>query len=226
MSVESIEQNIYASLGLTHGSNEEKKSANELAQEDFLKLMVTQLKHQDPFKPMENGEFLSQIAQFSSVSGIDQLNKSFSDLADSLSSNQALQASGLVDREVLAPLDFGLLPNGGTLDGVVDLPTSAGNLVIRITDSAGSLVREISLGTQSAGQVAFSWDGTTDTGGYAPPGVYQVQAQADTGDENSALQTLIAARVDSVSFGAGAQGLKLNLEGLGPIALNDVAQIQ
>lgn len=224
MSVSNIENSIYAQLGLTH-QDEPKKSSNELAQEDFLKLMVTQLKHQDPFKPMENGDFLAQIAQFSSVSGIDQLNKSFSTLAESMSSNQALQAGALVDREVLAPLEYGLLPEGGGLSGAVDLPTSVGNLVISITDSAGALVREIHLGTQAAGQVAFSWDGSTDSGGYAPPGVYKVRAQASTEDGSEALQTLIAARVDSVTLGSGTQGLRLNLEGLGPIAFSDVAQI-
>ncbi|MFC1683939.1 flagellar hook assembly protein FlgD [Pseudomonadota bacterium] len=224
MSVDSIESDIYASLGLTRQDGPER-SSNELAQEDFLKLMVTQLKHQDPFKPMENGDFLAQIAQFSSVSGIDQLNKSFSTLSQSMTSNQALQAGALVDREVLAPLEFGLLPQDGSLSGIVDLPSSAGNLVVSITDSAGALVREINLGTQAAGQIAFSWDGSTDSGDYAPPGVYQVRAQAAVGDENEALNTLIAARVDSVTLGSGTQGLRLNLEGLGPIAFSDVAQI-
>lgn len=224
MSIDSIESDIYASLGLTRQDPPER-SSNELAQEDFLKLMVTQLKHQDPFKPMENGDFLAQIAQFSSVSGLDQLNQSFSTLAESMTSNQALQAGALVDREVLAPLEFGLLPEGGSLGGIVDLPSSAGNLVVSITDSAGALVREINLGTQAAGQIAFSWDGSTDSGAYAPPGVYQVRAQAAVGDENEALNTLIAARVDSVTLGSGTQGLRLNLEGLGPIAFSDVAQI-
>lgn len=224
MSVSGVDNDIYASLGLT-SRDEPERSSNELAQADFLKLMVTQLRNQDPFKPMENGDFLAQIAQFSSVSGIEQLNNSFSSLSESMASNQAVQAAALVDRNVLAPLEFGVLPEGGMLEGVVDLPSSAGNLVVGIYDASGALVREIPLGVQEAGQIAFSWDGTTDSGEYAPPGVYQVKAQATVGDENEALQTLISARVDSVSFGAGAQGLQLNLAGLGPIAFDEVSQL-
>jgi len=75
----------------------------DLGLNDFFKLMVTQLKNQDPMKPLENGEFLSQIAQFGTVSGIDKLNKTFEGLAANLTSGQAIQAGNLIGREVLVP---------------------------------------------------------------------------------------------------------------------------
>ncbi len=221
--ISAAEENIYASLGLTRP--EEPKKRDEVGQETFLKLMVTQLKNQDPFKPMENGEFLSQIAQFSTVTGINELNDTFSQLAASLSSNQALQAGALVDRQVLAPLEYGVLPLGGGMQGAVDLPVSAGDVALRITDARGVLVRELRLGSQQEGLAAFRWDGVTERGEYAPPGVYRIQATADYGDETVALQTLTTARVDSVSIGSDGRGLTLNLEGLGPVSFNDVKQI-
>jgi flagellar basal-body rod modification protein FlgD len=223
MTIVNTESDVFTDLGLKR--KEAEKTQNQLAQEDFLNLMVTQLKNQDPFKPMENGDFLAQIAQFASVTGIDDLNKSFSTLSESLSSNQALQAGALVDREVLAPLDYGLLPTGGALRGELDLPSSVGNLVISITDATGALIRELPLGSQAGGRIGFSWDGQTDRGEYAPSGIYKVEARATIGSDNTALQPLVSARVDSVSLGRGAQGLTLNLEGLGPISFNDVAQI-
>lgn len=223
MSIVNTKSDIFADLGLQR--KEQEKTQNQLAQEDFLELMVTQLKHQDPFKPMENGDFLAQMAQFATVTGIDDLNASFDTLSESMSSNQALQAGALVDREVLAPLDYGLLPAGGALRGEVDLPSSVGNLVISITDATGALIRELPLGSQAEGRIGFSWDGQTDGGAYAPPGIYKVEARASIGSDNTALQPLVNARVDSVSLGRGAEGLTLNLEGLGPISFNDVTQI-
>ncbi len=216
---------IYTSLGLTQKDDKADKSSNELAQADFMKLMVTQLTHQDPFKPMENGDFLAQIAQFSSVSGLDKLNESFSALSASMTSNQAMQAGTLVDREVLVDMDVGLLPQGGTVNGVVDLTTSAGNVTVSIKDATGALVREMTFGTQPAGRLEFSWDGSMDSGDYAPPGVYSISTEAVMDNENIMLPTLITARVDSVSLGSGKQGLTLNLDGLGSVAFKDIAQI-
>ena len=225
MSVASVTDDIYANLGLAKKDKTADRSSNELAQEDFMKLMVTQLTHQDPFKPMENGDFLAQIAQFSSVSGLDKLNESFSALSASLTSNQAMQAGALVGREVEVEMDYGLLPQGGLMHAAVDLPTSAGNVVISIKDANGALVKEVTLGTQPAGRLEFAWDGSTDNGEYAPPGVYNISTEAVMDNENIMVPTLITARVASVSLGSAEQGLTLNLDGLGSIAFNDIAQI-
>jgi len=227
MSTAALTNDIYASLGLTKTEDkEEKRSSNELAQEDFMKLMVTQLTHQDPFKPMENGDFLAQIAQFSSVSGLDKLNDSFSSLAASMASNQAMQAGSLLNREVVVESEHGLLPQGGMMAGMVDLPTSAGNVVVSIKDAQGALVKEITLGTQSEGRIGFGWDGSMDNGDYAPPGVYSISTEAVMDNENVALPTLVVARVESVSLGTAEQGLILNLNGLGSVAFNNVAEIR
>jgi len=225
MSVASVTDDIYASLGLAKKDESAGRSSNELAQEDFMKLMVTQLTHQDPFKPMENGDFLAQIAQFSSVSGLDKLNDSFSALSASLTSNQAMQAGALVGREVEVEGGYGLLPQGGLMKTAVDLPASAGNVVISIKDANGALVKEMTLGTQPAGRLEFGWDGSTDSGEYAPPGVYSISTEAVMDNENIMVPTLVTARVASVSLGSAEQGLTLNLDGLGSVAFNDISQI-
>ncbi|HHH38438.1 MAG TPA: flagellar hook assembly protein FlgD [Sedimenticola sp.] len=215
---------IYQGLGLNRPS-EESDSA-ELTQEDFMSLLVTELTHQDPFKPMDNTELASQISQFSVVSGIDQLNTSFSSLSDSLVSDQALQAAGLVGREVLVASDVGYLAAGRSIDGVVGLDTSASSLNIAVYEQGSDrLVREIELGTRPAGEVAFSWDGLMDNGEYAPPGRYRIQPRAMVDGEETAPYLLTEARVGSVSVGAPGQGLALNLDGLGVVSFNDVAEI-
>jgi flagellar basal-body rod modification protein FlgD len=210
--------------GLTSSTTPKRQATKELGQEQFLELMMAQLKNQDPMKPMQNGEFLSQMAQFGTVNGIQDLQKTFSGLASSLQSNQALMASSLVGRSVLAPAASAQVAAGSRLLGATDLAQPATNVVVNVTDAAGALVKRIDLGPQSAGEVRFQWDGTLSNGAPAPAGRYTLSAQAQNGRETLALNTLLEARVDSVSLG-GANGLSLNLAGLGPVNLADVRQI-
>ncbi|MCB1759832.1 MAG: flagellar hook assembly protein FlgD [Gammaproteobacteria bacterium] len=224
MSAISNDTSIFQSLGLT-GSKVEK-TGNELQLEDFLELMVTELTHQDPFKPMENSELASQISQFATVSGIDELNDSFEGLSGSLLSDQSLQAANLVGRDVLVPLNGGYLETGGSIKGVIGLNDPASDVTLSVYDSSGVLVREMNLGTQDQGELQFSWDGLNDFGEFAPAGQYQITASANVNGDETSPYILTQARVDSVSIGAAGQQLALNLEGLGPVAFADVAEIR
>ncbi len=220
-------QNAYAALGLAapEAKGPTSQDAASLGLDTFLKLMVTQLNNQDPSNPVDNGQFLGQIAQFGTVSGLDQLNAKFSDLSSTLTSGQALQAGSLVGRQVLAPIETGRLTSGGSLRGQAELDASARDVVVSITDQAGQLVKEMRLGPQQSGTVAFNWDGTTDLGGYAAPGLYDVRVNAQRGDASEALQTQLFADVESVSLGANNTDLILNLQGLGSIGFKQVTQI-
>ena len=225
MSAITAEQTIYESLGLSR-REPAKASNSELTQKDFMKLLVTELTHQDPSKPMDNNELATQISQFSVVAGIDKLNTSFDSLSQSMVSDQALQASNLVGRNVLVPLNRGNLTLGGTIEGVVGLDSSASDITVMVQDASGALIREISLGTQPKGEVNFSWDGLMDSGDYAPPGPYQITARASQDGSDIAPYLLTEARVDSVSIGTAGKDLALSLQGLGMVSFKDVAEIR
>jgi len=218
------DNSIYDSLGLTREL--ETKKNDELVMEDFLELMVTELTNQDPFKPMENTELATQISQFATVSGIEQLNTSFSGLSGSLLSDQSLQAANLVGRDVLVPLNGGYLEAGGSINGLVGLDSSVSDLTISVHNAAGELIREINMGTRPQGEVNFSWDGMMDNGEFATPGTYAISAQAMVDGEGVAPYILTEARVTSVSIGSNGQGLALNLDGLGPVPFENVAEIR
>ena len=220
------QEDLFASLGMAASQRPEGSTnkVEELGLNTFLKLMVTQLNNQDPFKPMENGEFLGQIAQFGSVTGLEKLNQNFESLAASITSGQALQAGSLVGREVLAPVDMGYLAAGGSVRGQVSLDRSSPGVTVRITDQVGQLVREMPMGTAAAGNLNFSWDGMDDAGNFVAPGHYRIRVEAIQGDQTMDLETKIFSRVESVNL-SGRNGLTLNLEGLGPIDLNNVQQI-
>lgn len=225
MNTISNDNEIYGNLGLNSLQASETKGDDQLQMEDFMKLLVTELTHQDPMKPMDNAELAAQISQFSVVAGIDQLNNSFTGLSSSLTSDQALQAANLVGHEVMVTSNAGWLNQGGSLQGAVDLPASAGNVRVRISDVTGALVRELELGSHEAGELAFTWDGYSDSGEYMPAGIYQVSTQATVDDVEMAPNLLVSAQVESVSMG-GADGIRLNLEGLGQVPMNNVIQIQ
>jgi flagellar basal-body rod modification protein FlgD len=213
-----------ASLGLDP-SAETKRGRTELGQQEFFELMVAQLKHQDPLKPLESNEFLGQVAQFTTVRGIQDMQKSFADLATSLGSSQALQASTLVGREVLVPSGQGYLGEQGMLEGVATLPESTRGLGLTVYGPNGQVVRQMSLGPQAAGEVPFQWDGLTDAGQRVAPGVYSVAAMVDVDGKKLAVETALAARVESVTLGRGGASMQLNLTGLGAVGLASVREI-
>jgi len=216
--------NPFDALGLAREQTQGQTRRGDLGLNDFFKLMVTQLKNQDPMKPMENGEFLSQIAQFGTVSGIDKLNKTFEGLAANLTSGQAVQAGNLIGREVLVPGGVAALAPGAPIRGVTTLDASAADVVLHIYNASGALVRDLSLGGQKAGDVQFSWDGMTTAGTYAPAGAYYIQAEALSGDKAHAVDTQLYATVAGVNLG-DQNGLTLDLAGLGTVPFSAVREI-
>ncbi len=216
---------IFKDLGLST-TDKPKKQEQSLQQQQFLELMTTQLTHQDPLKPMENGDFLGQMAQFSTVSGIQDLQESFKDFASSLSSDQALQAANLVGRYVSAPSDSGLLITGGEIEGDFELPDSSPSVNVRIIDPlTGSVVKNIDLGGQAAGTVDFSWDGLDEQGVLTNPGAYKIQVEAQIDGKNTVLQTQIKSQVESVTMNNGRRGLQVNLTGLGTVDFSQIKKI-
>ncbi len=214
----------YANLRTLSELNSKNNDRTELGQADYLELMTTQLQNQDPFAPMENGDFLAQIAQFSAVSGIQELQTSFDQLSQSLVSNQALQATGLVGHSVLAPTGIGALEEGGSVKGVVDVPASSNKVSVTIFDNAGQTIRTLSMGGQAAGQAQFQWDGLMDNGEYAQPGSYFVAASANYNGSEVALDSQLYSTVDSVTLGRDG-GLLLDLRGVGQLDFTNVSQI-
>lgn len=207
------------------GGVPQAKRRDNLGQEDFLTLMITQFKNQDPFEPMDNGEFLGQLAQFSTVNGIDSLNEGFSGLSGAMQDNQALQAASLVGHRVLAVTDIAHLEDSGSVSGAIELTSSASNVQIDITDVSGQLVQRLDLGQQPPGLVNFTWDGNAADGSRALEGHYQVSARVMRGADTESAPTVIESRIESVTLGQYGEGMALNLAGGVAMPLGQVYQI-
>lgn len=199
---------------------------DELGKNEFLELLVAQLNNQDPLSPQENGEFIAQLAQFSTVEGIEKMNSSIDAMASSFQSSQALQASSMVGRTVVFPSDQAMVDPQVGLDGQLVLPQASSAVLVNVYDEAGSMVATVNMGAQETGIIDFAWDGQDASGNPLPPGKYRFEAQASIDGEPVQLATLLPANVDSVSLGVGKGGeMVLNLAGLGSIGLSDVFTI-
>ena len=202
-----------------------RKNSKSLGQEDFLALMITQLQSQDPLKPRENGEFIGQMAQFSTVTGIADMTKSVGALADAYNSGQALQAASMVGRTILTEDNSASLAPGKPLTGAVELPyaTQAGK--VRIYSDSGQLVRELPLGPQDAGISNFSWDGTLANGQTAPAGRYLMTAAIESRSGDTALSTYVASKVSSVTLSGNGSGTQLRTDTGANVSLSQIKAV-
>jgi len=197
-------------------------SGANAAQDRFLTLLVTQLRNQDPLNPMDNAQITSQMAQISTVTGIDKLNATLQSMAASFSADQSLQATAMIGRSVLVPGSALQLQNGAAQGGI-DLPQAADTVVVSIRDGSGQVVHKFDLGAQAAGVLGFQWDGATDSGASALPGSYSFSVEAVQGGKKFDATALALGLVSGVTQGKDGVALKVN--GMGSVPLADLRQV-
>lgn len=216
---------IYSDLGLNQTQTSTTKSNNELGQAEFLELMTAQLEFQDPLEPMENGDFIAQMAQFSATSGIADLNTAFSEMSTAFQSNQALQASTMVGRDVLISGNQVRLDSEGDMSMAVELNQSAAAVRVNITDASGQLVHQVDLGSQPAGLVNYQWNGLNANDERVSSGLYNISAEVNQNGSVAAGETLVAVQVESVTLGQAGQDLTLTVSDLGDIGMSQIRKI-
>jgi flagellar basal-body rod modification protein FlgD len=216
--------NIPATTPAVGAAAASKASAGSSAdtQNRFLTMLVAQLKNQDPLNPMDNAAITSQMAQLSTVNGVEQLNATMKGMASGFDSLQAVQAASLAGRQVMTDGNMLALSNGSASAGFqLDQPVD--KLAVIITDAAGVQVQSVDLGAQPDGIHAFQWDGMTDAAVAAAPGNYTFALHAFAQDQSVTAQSLVIGRVDGVS--RTSNGVVLSVGGVGNVGLADVKRI-
>jgi len=205
------------------GSTSSSTSSTEDIQNRFLTLLVAQLENQDPLNPLDNTEITSQLAQMSTVQGIEQLNSQLSSLVDSLGDTQAVQASALIGNTVLVPGSSLTLSEGEAYGGV-NLASAADQVTVSILDSTGKVIQTQTLGANEAGNVLFSWDGSTSSGTAATDGSYSFKVTATKGTASVTADALQLGTVSALTRTASGN-FQLDLGSLGKFDFDDVQQV-
>lgn len=218
-----IDSDALRGLGLMR--QPQSTQASELGQDEFLRLMTTQLRNQDPFAPMESGEFLGQLAQFGTVSGIEEVRGALESLSKAMTASQTMQAASLVDRFAFVPAREAWLPPGGGVRGAAEVPPGTSHATLGIYDMNGQLVATRSLPVDGDSAGAFDWDGLMDDGNLAPSGYYELRATGDVGNATIALDVLVAGRIESVSLENAGGTVGLTVTGLGRVDLTAVRRV-
>lgn len=209
-------------LANINNRTEREVSVINEAENRFLTLLTTQLKNQDPLNPLENAQLTMQLAQISTVNGIEKLNATLQNLVAGMNESQTMQAAALVNRGVLVPGSSLALGEQGGIAGL-ELASAADEAVVTIKDANGLVMRSINLGALSAGIHPFVWDGLTDAGVAAVPGQYSFDIGAQRGADRVPATALTYGMVQAVT--RAGSGLTLDVGTLGAFTLGDVRQI-
>ena len=217
-----------ASLGIARTTTSQTASASTgaetLGQADFLKLMTAQLKNQDPFSPVDNTQMVAQMAQFSSLQGITDMNTTLKAISDKLGATTASDALAYVGKTVLTAGTTAYPRTTGGIAGAVELDGDATDVKVSIQTADGQVLKTLSLGAQPKGTVNFDWDGTTDNGDAAGAGPFKVAVSAQDAGASVVSRPLVWAPVESVSIPSSGSPV-LTVTGLGQIAVSAIRQI-
>ena len=205
------------------GSMVSQQGSTADSEQRFLKLLVTQLNNQDPLNPLDNAQLTSQLAQMSTVSGIEKLNGAVQSLLAQSGSSQVLQSAALIGRTVLVPGKEVAVKDGASEKFGIDLAGAADSVKVSVKNAAGDTVRSFDLGALPPGVKMIDWDGKTGTGTTAPDGAYTLSVTAKAGTEDVLSLALNYAKVASVSQVYG--GASLDLGGGRTAGLDEVRQV-
>ncbi|MBI5937258.1 MAG: flagellar hook assembly protein FlgD [Betaproteobacteria bacterium] len=216
-----IDTSLIDTLNGGTGAKTTKTSVQDMS-DRFMKLLTTQLKNQDPTNPLDNAQMTSQLAQMSTVEGINKLNDSIKTLLDGYKSSQTMQAASLIGRQVLVDGDvIGLNKSLG--GGAIELKGTTDKTVVRIFDSNGNEVRTLDMGPQKAGVQAFIWDGLDNGGQKLADGSYTFKVDASKDGKDVGVTSLSLAAVSSVVV--NDSGIELQTPELGSRLMSQVRQI-
>ena len=218
--------NILNKLGVkTQDEAQNPGNKNSLGQADFLKLMTTQLQNQDPFAPMDNGDFIAQMAQFSTVTGITEINSNLTNLGSKLEPNRVATAAQFLGHSVLVPGQVVSPDDKGEIHGVVDLPAYSNDVGLTFSNPSGEIVHTITLGSQEKGLVGFSWENIPDEIKKDKTRL-TIQAYAGNGEASDGISTAVYNKVIAASAPKNSEDVILETKDYGEISANDAIKLK
>jgi flagellar basal-body rod modification protein FlgD len=202
-----------------------KKTSEDMGKQDFLTLFTAQLQNQNPLEPVKNEAFVAQLAQFSQLEALTNMQTSLDTFVTSMSGERMLNSASLIGKKVAITDALTPLAQGGTIDGSIDLPEGAAGLQINVHDAKGNLVKEIIAGSQLPGNMPIQWDGKNTAGQSATPGLYRLSAQAVINGKTTTVPVNTLATVKSISTNPSDGSVSVEVDGGKTILLSDVKRV-
>ena len=198
------------------------RNGEDMGKQDFLTLFTAQLKNQDPLDPVKNEAFVAQLAQFSQLEALTNMQNSLDKFVSSMSGERMLNSTALIGRKVAVADAFAQLSEDGKLKGSIDLPFGASGIQLNVYDQRGNLVQELSAGPQTPGTTPVSWDGKDAMGNPVPPGLYRFKAKAVVNGATTDVAVNTMSTVRSVVSSASDGAISLELDGGKSVLLSEI----
>ena len=216
---------ILKRLGVNGEEDKKPKHKETLGQSDFLKLMTTQLQNQDPFAPMENAEFIAQMAQFSTVTGITEMGTELKGIAEQLGEFRIATAANLLGNSVMIPGNYARPDAQGEIHGMLDLPSASGVTNLTFSNAAGDVLHHMELGPQAAGLVGFAWQDVPQSVLESGDAI-RIEAFADMGKGMESLTPSVYAEILAASTGDPTTGVMLDIRDYGSVRAADITKFR
>lgn len=212
-------------LGLATSASQTQSGGGQILDKDsFMKLFVAQMQHQDPLKPMEAYEISAQLAQFSSLEQLYNLNENMNNMIAYQTSQNNLQLLSLINKKVEVVTDKLTLQGGKATEARYELGEEATSCAIKIYGEDGTCVRSLNLGSRDAGSYTLDWDGKDQKGAILPDGRYSFDVVANDATGNEVpVNTSICGRITGLDFEGGITTLVL--EDGSKVSVADVARV-
>lgn len=202
-----------------------RKTSEEMGKQDFLTLFTAQLKNQNPLDPVKNEAFVAQLAQFSQLEALTNMQTSLDKFVTSMSAERLLGGASLIGKKVAMADSLSRLEEGGSIEATVDLAEGASGVLLTVFDDKGSPVQELSTGAQDPGVVPLIWDGLDSMGNPAPAGLYRLKAQAVVNGKTTDVTVNTLSTVRSIKTNPADGSVSLEVDGGKSILLTNVQRV-
>jgi flagellar basal-body rod modification protein FlgD len=202
-----------------------KKTKEEMGKQEFLTLFTAQLQNQNPLEPVKNEAFVAQLAQFSQLEALTNMQTSLDTFVTAMSGERMLNSASLIGKKVAVSDSPTQLTQGGTINASIDLPEGAAGIQINVHDAKGNLIQELIAGPQIPGTTPVLWDGKDAMGNPAPTGLYRLTAQAVVNGSTNKVAVNALSTVKSIVTNPSDGSVSVEVDGGKTILLTDVKRV-
>jgi flagellar basal-body rod modification protein FlgD len=202
-----------------------KKTKEDMGKQEFLTLFTAQLQNQNPLEPVKNEAFVAQLAQFSQLEALTNMQTSLDSFVTSMSGERMLGSAALIGKKVAVTDTPTQLTTGGTIDGSIDLPMGASGIQVAVHDSQGRLVQELVAGPQTPGSMPVQWDGKDAAENPVPSGLYRLSATAVVNGQNVKVPVSTLSTVRAISTNPADGSVSVEVDGGKTMLLTDVKRV-